>query len=36
LYTSSIVSTTGVAELMATPAQVKFSTKIKTSTCIYE
>jgi len=36
LYTTSVVSTAGVAELVPTPAQVTFSTKIKSSTCIYE
>jgi hypothetical protein len=36
LYTTSIVSAAGVAELVPTPAQVTFSTKIKSSTCIYE
>jgi hypothetical protein len=36
LYTTSIVSTTGVAELVPTPAQGMFSTKITSSTCVYE
>lgn len=36
LYTTSIVSAAGVAELMPAPAQVMLSTMIKSSTCIYE